>query len=525
MALGLLQSATFVPVAFLLQRLFNVAIPHHDRSQIVLIGLAIGALGLFGGALGAAAQRVGSSMARGVVTDLRRDLVRRLYAQSAAWHNHQDPGVLALTVVQHTERLVELLAQLTARALPAVALAVSLTLATLLLSPLLTLCVVAAIPAYVVVGRWLGGRARRLSRGWLAAHHAFGGAMRVGLRTLPLARAHGAEPWELERRGAEIEALRDASRRLDQTRASYEGAYTAITGIGGVAPLVLGSLAVSDGTMSLGTLLAFYSLGLLALRATGTAVAGLSNAATSSEALGAIEAILADEPPPPREGLRLEPLRGGIVFDRVTFAYDDVVVLNDLSFAVSPGEHVALMGPSGAGKTTVVSLVLGLYEPLRGAVLIDDHPLEELDIATLRSQIGVVMQDNVVFEGTVRDNIAHGQFGDIEGAAALAGLDLDQLPGGLNYDVGDEGCLLSGGQRQRVGLARALLRRPRLLILDEPTLHLDARSIDRLLDTLDGLDCTILTVTHDTRVAARADRVVLVRDGAVEERLAAPTLP
>jgi ATP-binding cassette subfamily B protein len=520
--LGLLQSVTFVPIAFLVQRMFNVAIPRHDHQEIVLIGAAIAALGMLGAAIGVAAERAGSRLARTVIASYRKDLVRRLYAHSAAWHDRHDPGVLELTVVQHTERVSDLLRQLTANALPSAVLAATLALATLALNPLLTLCVVAPAPIYVLAGRILGARSRLRYREWLAAHVRFGVATRIALRTMALARVHGTQSWEVARRDKTIDDVVAHSRRFDDARARYEGVQTAITGIGGVVPLVVGGLSVSDGSMSVGDLLAFYSLGLLVLRATSTAVAGFSNAAISSEALAEVEALAAQEPPPARGGAVLEPFAGAVAFEDVGFSYDgETPVLRGVSLAIAPGEHVAIMGPSGGGKTTIVSLLLGIYEPQSGTVRVDGLRLRDVDVVALRRQIGVVMQDAIVFPGTVRDNVAYGRDTDdepgLDAAAGLAGLDefIAELPDRYEHEVGEEGGLVSGGQRQRIGIARALMGDPRMLVLDEPTLHLDARSIDRLLAALAELDCTVITVTHDPLVAAQADRVIYVRDGAV----------
>jgi ATP-binding cassette subfamily B protein len=186
-----------------------------------------------------------------------------------------------------------------------------------------------------------------------------------------------------------------------------------------------------------------------------------------------------------------------------------------------PGEHVALMGPTGSGKTTLVSLMLGLHKAQSGTIWFDEHRLDDLDVAALRSSIGVVMQDTVVFPGTIRANITYGRDtvgqAELDRATRRAGLDrfIAELPRGYEHEAGDEGALISGGQRQRVGIARALLGDPALLILDEPTVNLDAHTIELLLATLDDVSCTLIIVTHDPKVAAHADRVIYLRDGRV----------
>jgi ATP-binding cassette subfamily B protein len=501
--------------------MFNHAVPSHDRGEILLLGAAMVLLAILTAAIAAAAQRAGSRTARSVIGKLRRELLLRLYAQPMSWHNRSDPGVVQLTVVQHTERLGDVLNQLVSTALPSAVLAAALAVASLMFAPLLTACVVATVPLYFLAARAVGRPARLRYRGWLETHLRFGAAVRVALRRMGLAHAHAAERWEMERHDAALDEVLAQSREYDDAQARHQFAQQAINGIAGVVPLVVGGLAVSSGRLSIGSLLAFYSLALIALRATSAAATGISMAAIGSEALAEVDAITADPPPAPRTGAVLPAVRGEVRFEDVHFAYEETAVLRGVEFLVMPGEHVALMGPTGSGKTTLVSLMLGLLQPQAGTIWFDEHRLDDLDTAALRSSIGVVMQDTVVFPGTIRANITYGrdtvEQAELDRATRRAGLDrfVAELPRGYDHEVGDEGSLISGGERQRVGIARALLGDPALVILDEPTVNLDAHTIERLLATLDEVSCTQIIVTHDPKVAAHADRVIYLRDGRV----------
>src|SRR6266851_2803292 len=221
------------------------------------------------------------------------------------------------------------------------------------------------------------------------------------------------------------------------------------------------------------------------------------------------------------------PLTGAVCFDGVSFAYEaGRPVLDGIDFAVNPGEHVALVGPSGIGKSTIVSLMLRLYDPMQGRVLIDGRDLREYTLASLRSQISVVLQDTLLFAASVRDNIAYGAQNatneEIEAAASLANARdfIRAMPAGYETTLGERGVTLSAGQRQRIAIARAAVRRAPILILDEPATGLDEENQRAVLEALERLaeGRTTFSVTHDLQHAARADLILYLEHGRVFER-------
>jgi ABC-type multidrug transport system fused ATPase/permease subunit len=220
------------------------------------------------------------------------------------------------------------------------------------------------------------------------------------------------------------------------------------------------------------------------------------------------------------------PVAGAIVFDRVSFGYvPDQPVLHDLSFAARPGELIALVGPSGAGKTTLVGAIARFYDPARGRVLLDGVDLRDLSLSDLRAQIGMVFQDTFLFAATIRENIAFGhpdatELDIVEAARAANALEfIDRLPHGLDTHVGERGVRLSEGQKQRVAIARALLRQPRILILDEPTSALDARSEHLLQVALDNVmqGRTTFVIAHRLATVRRASRILVLDRGRIVE--------
>ena len=219
-------------------------------------------------------------------------------------------------------------------------------------------------------------------------------------------------------------------------------------------------------------------------------------------------------------------LKGGVRFEKVSFAYDDgPLVLREIDLFVEPGESIALVGPSGAGKTSLVNLVPRFYDPMSGRILIDGYDLREIQMASLRAQIGIVPQETLLFRATVAENIGFGKPGasleEITEAAVTANAHqfIQDLPRGYGTLVGERGQTLSGGQRQRIAIARAVLRNPRILILDEATSSLDSASEAQVQGALERLmqGRTTLVIAHRLSTVQRADRLVVIDAGRIVE--------
>ena len=240
-----------------------------------------------------------------------------------------------------------------------------------------------------------------------------------------------------------------------------------------------------------------------------------------SEQLGAKQ----QQEPAPRRYAQFRLLRGVVEFERVTFRYPgaSIPALQEVSFRLEAGESLALIGPSGSGKSTILKLLLRFHEPASGRILLDGRDLREIDPRELRAALAVVLQETFIVHGSVRENIAYGCEAANDAAVHLAARQADveefaqTLPDGYECLVGQKGRLLSGGQRQRIAIARAMIRRAPLLLLDEPTASLDVEAARRvmapLLRLLEGR--TTLLVTHDLRLARLARRILVLEAGRI----------
>jgi subfamily B ATP-binding cassette protein MsbA len=251
--------------------------------------------------------------------------------------------------------------------------------------------------------------------------------------------------------------------------------------------------------------------------------------AQTTVALERIQKILSADEIIPERADATDPgrVKGAITLEHVAFGYgEDAPVLTDVSLTIEPGQVVGVVGPTGSGKSTVLSLIPRFYDATAGRVLIDGIDVKAYKLAALRAQVGFVLQETVLFRGTIRENIAYGRFGaseeEIVAVAKLANADefISRMPHGYDSVVGERGDTLSGGQRQRIGIARAVIRNSPIMILDEPTAALDTESERLVIEGLERLmqGRTVIMIAHRLSTVRDADKIVVLKDGVVAEQ-------
>jgi ABC-type multidrug transport system fused ATPase/permease subunit len=348
------------------------------------------------------------------------------------------------------------------------------------------------------------------------------------LESIRVVTAFGRQELEQQALAAVSAATVAAALKARQVKALLSPIVSVIVSFCVAFVLWRGSLLILSGGMTAGELTVFLSY-LGSFFKPVKDLASMNNSiAQTAVAVERIRTILdADAILPEKPGANEKKIKGEIVFDHVAFAYDaSCPVLRDVSFTVKPGQMIGVVGPTGGGKSTIMSLIPRFYDPSAGAVLVDGVDVRDYRLQALRDQIGYVLQETVLFRGSVRDNIAYGRADatedEIVEAAKLANADefIARMPNGYQTFVGDRGDTLSGGQRQRIGIARAIIRNNPILILDEPTAALDTESERLVIEALERLmkGRTVLTIAHRLSTIRDADKIIVLKDGVVAEQ-------
>lgn len=463
-------------------------------------------------------------------TGLRSALCRRMQELSIGYHSRVSASALQTKVIRDVENIETSVQQTSDQGLGA--------LMTLLGGlAVIAVTVPAALPVFLVVVPAAALLVRRLRSRLRSHNEQFRREVerlssRVGEMTslIPVTRAHGLERTALRRVEVSLRSVLRAGIRLDMLNGHF-GALAWITlqalGIGCLAGASLIAyyrwLPVSPGdVVMLSTFFTTLTSSMTMLMGLTPIIAkGLESVRSLGEVLQAPDLEINSGK------AQVSSVDGCLNFEEVTYRYDrdGPAAVVDFNLAVSPGETVALVGASGAGKSTILSLLIGFIRPVSGRILLDGADMATLDLRSYRRFLSVVPQESVLFEGSIRENVGYG-LGDIDDAAVRATLKnanalefVEHLPNGLDTVIGERGARLSGGQRQRLAIARALIRDPRILVLDEATSALDTRTEALVQDAMERLmrGRTVFVVAHRMSTVRGADRIVVMEQGRIVE--------
>jgi ABC-type multidrug transport system fused ATPase/permease subunit len=391
-----------------------------------------------------------------------------------------------------------------------------------------TLIVVAVTPFMLVMASRFKNVVKKATHEVRKQQSNMVAVVQQGLESMRVVKAFGRQDLEQEELGKVSRATVDAALKARRVKALLSPMIAIIVSICTAAVLWRGSSLILAGTMTAGALIVFLSYLTQFFKPVKDLATITNQIAQTAVGVERVRGILEADIIIPEIADAVDPegFRGEIEFEDVAFAYaSDAPVLQRVSFAIKPGEMVGIVGATGGGKSTIVSLIPRFYDPTAGRVKIDGVDIRQYKLQPLRNQIGYVLQETVLFRGTIRDNIAYGRAGatndEILEAAKLANADefIARMPHGYDTLVGDRGETLSGGQRQRIGIARAIIRNNPILILDEPTAALDTESERAVIEALDRLmrGRTVITIAHRLSTIRNCDKILVLKDGVVAE--------
>jgi ATP-binding cassette subfamily B multidrug efflux pump len=522
----------------------NLAIPQFIRwmidqgieqqqSNLLIFGaLGLLLLTLVKGVLTYIEGKYAEIASQNVAYDLRNEIEHKLTSLSFSFHDQIETGDLLSRAIQDVERIRFLTGRATIRLLEGVLVLLTSAIILLLMQPRLALLVIATMPLMALQALRFGRNFRPLAIQIQKQLGVLTTRIEQNLRGIKIVKAFAQENAEIAHFNRVNDEWFNLTRRAGYLESVSAPLLLLIANLGMVFIIWYGGILVISGELTLGELVAFTAyLGILVepVRRLGMIIPVLAIANSSAERIFEI----LDAVPDVRDAPDAQPLtqvRGRIEFENVSFSYRSretlAAVLHGVSFETRPGQVVALLGPTGSGKSTIISLIPRFYDPTGGRIMIDGLDTRKIKLNSLRSQIGIVMQETTLFAGTVHENIAFGRpdasEAKIKEAARAAQADdfISQMPQGYETRVGERGVTLSGGQKQRIAIARALLMDPHILILDDATASVDTET-ERLIqqafaNLMQGR--TTFIIAHRLSTVRRADQILVLERGRIAAR-------
>jgi ATP-binding cassette subfamily B protein len=509
----------------------NGMTPPHHLDFGVVVAMAIGYVGFIG--ITALAQRfqvqVTGRLAAWVMNDLRVKVFAHLQRLSLGFFTEEKAGVVMSRMTSDIENLQQLLqdglSQLAIQALTMVVITIILFTTNVLLA---FITVVLIVPALVGASIWFK---RASERGYDAVRDGIANVLAdlsESLHGVRIVTAHNRQRHNVIHHRNVVGDYRDANNYTAHVNALYGPGTQMLGFLGQAVMLAIGGTMVAHHTLSVGALVAFFLYLNRFFQPIQLLVQQYNTYQQGQASVHKLRDLCDTEPEVPEapDAVELPPIEGRIAFDHVSFGYlPDRLVIEDVDLVVEPGQTVAFVGPTGAGKSTLAKLVTRFYDPSEGRVTIDGHDLRGVTMHSLRSQLGVVPQEPFLFAGTIGDNIAFARpdadDAELREAVERVGLTdvIDRMPDGLDTVVHERGQTLSSGERQLIALARAFLAHPRVLVLDEATSNLDLQSETKIEAALDVLleNRTAILIAHRLSTAMRADRIAVVDEGRIIE--------
>lgn len=511
----------------------QLAVPHFAGDLINGFGksidktLLVSVIGMFilSAVISALSGTVLGIFGENVVSRLRNTLWDKLIRLRVAYFDETKAGEMTSRLINDSTQIKDLLANSFPRMITSLLTVVGALTLMVLKDWRMTAIMALAIPLVMLVMLPVMRQSHKVGRDRQNSLADFNGAAGETLSEIRLVKSSNAEPFETEKGHTTIQSLYKIGLR-EAVYDSVAGPLMTAVMMGlFVGVLAYGAHRVSQGTMTMGTMFSFlmYLFQLLGPSATlGQFFSDLAKASGSTER---VQALLAEPEEDLTSGVDVDVEGQTLAMSHVDFAYDDSKkILSDVSFEAQPNTVVAFAGPSGGGKSTIFSLLERYYTPTAGEIMIGNHDVSDMNLANWREQIGFVSQDSAIMAGTIRHNLTYGLTGEYSDddlwrvlGLAFAEKFVRDMPAGLDTEVGERGVKVSGGQRQRMAIARAFLRDPKILMLDEATASLDSESEAMVQKALESLmkGRTTLVIAHRLSTIVDADKIYFIEQGTV----------
>jgi ABC-type multidrug transport system fused ATPase/permease subunit len=513
-----------------LHRLVGPLIENHHRLHVAaLASVAFILIAIIGSAASYIDNYFTESVGQWVAHDLRMRVYHHLQRLSLSYYSTHETGTILSTLTTDIQTIQGFASSSTLNILVDMLTIVCMLGLMFWLNWDFTLIAVAVTPFLLLFVSRFKKAVKKATHEVRKEQSEIVAVVQQGLQSIQVVKAFGQEKTEEALLYSVSQATVGAALKARKIKAILSPIVTTTVAVCTAIVLWRGAALILRGSMSIGELtvyLAYLTQFFKPVKDLATTTNAIAQAAVGAERVRTI-LDATDTTPEKSDGLEPETLEGEIEFNHIAFGYDSKLpVLKDVSFQIKSGQFVGVVGPTGSGKSTIVSLIPRFYDVQSGQVLIDGHDVRDYKLKELRDQIGYVLQDTILFRGTVRDNIAFGRpdasMEEIIAAAKLANAHdfISAMPLGYDTLVGDRGSTLSGGQRQRIGIARVVVRNSPILLLDEPTAALDSESEKLVIEALERVTKgkTVIAIAHRLSTIRNADKIVVITEGsAVEE--------
>lgn len=524
-----LISLTAIDMVFpeIIRQVVDIGLVEKQKSFMLLAAGILLGLGLLKAGIGFGNRYTAEYLAHHIAFDLRNRLYNHIQRMSFSYHDHTQSGQLISRCIEDVRSLQNFTGSGIVELTRVIILIVGIIIILLVTNPLLAvISLLPMIPLTLMTTRF----GKRVGKMFMDVDNALGelsSRLQENVTGVQVVRAFTREKYEIDRFDASNRVLYKHQLRVVQEMARVMPTSSLLVGLSTLLILWFGGNMVLNGTLTLGELVAFNSY-MLMLSGPAQQISWLVNAAgeTSAGLQRTFEVL--ESPPEIRskpDAVVLPALRGEVTFENVSFRYrgEKQHALYDIDLHVKPNQLVALVGPTGSGKSSVINLIPRFYDVTRGRVLIDNHDVRELELKTLRSQIGIVLQTSLLFSATIRENIAYGipdatiEQVIVAAKAAQAHDFIMEMTDQYDTRVGERGVTLSGGQRQRIAIARAILMNPRILILDDSTSSVDSQTEHLIQEALGKLmeGRTTFVIAQRLSTVRKADLIVVLQEGRI----------